>query len=123
MSWTYSGNPANSQVDECRFLLGDTNESAPIMQDEEIQYIIDTYGSNENQVLYQLQQSLQGTLREVLVHNQKTPLKDLSTLRSKLIATRLSLLLLGYLFLSMHTQRYSEKECRIILRIHLLKIW
>ena len=54
MSWTYSGNPANSQVDECRFLLGDTNESEPIMQDEEIQYIIDTYGSNKNQVLYQL---------------------------------------------------------------------
>lgn len=54
MSWTYSGNPANSQIDECRFLLGDTNESEPIMQDEEIQYIIDMYEGNKNQVLYQL---------------------------------------------------------------------
>lgn len=54
MSWTYSGNPADSKLAECRFLLGDTIESEPIMQDEEIQYIIDTYGDNENQVFYQL---------------------------------------------------------------------
>lgn len=54
MSWTYSGNPANSQIDECRFLLGDTNVSEPIMQDEEIQYIIDMYEGNKNQILYQL---------------------------------------------------------------------
>lgn len=54
MSWTYSGNPANNQIDECRFLLGDTNESEPIMQDEEIQYIIDMYEGNKNQILYQL---------------------------------------------------------------------
>lgn len=54
MSWTYSGNPANNQIDECRFLLGDTNESEPIMQDEEIQYIIDMYEDNKNQILYQL---------------------------------------------------------------------
>lgn len=54
MSWTYSGDPANSQVDECRFLLGDTVATEPIMQDEEIQYIIDTYGPNRNKILYQL---------------------------------------------------------------------
>ena len=34
MSWSYSGNPAASKLDECRFLLGDVNEAAPIMQDE-----------------------------------------------------------------------------------------
>lgn len=54
MSWSYSGNPASSKMDECRFLLGDTNEYAPIMQDEEIQYILDTFGGNQNQVMYQL---------------------------------------------------------------------
>ena len=54
MSWSYSGNPADSTLDECRFLIGDTNESDPIMQDEEIKYIIDTYGPNENQIKYQL---------------------------------------------------------------------
>lgn len=54
MSWNYSGNPADSKKDEYRFLLGDTDMSAPIMQDEEIQYIIDTYGDNPDQVAYEL---------------------------------------------------------------------
>lgn len=54
MSWTYSGNPASSILDECRFLTGDTNKDAPIMQDEEIQYLIDTYGSNTNKLKYEL---------------------------------------------------------------------
>lgn len=54
MSWTYSGNPTSSPIDECRFLLGDTRESEPIMQDEEIQYIIDACNGNKNQALYQL---------------------------------------------------------------------
>lgn len=54
MSWSYSGNPADSKLDECRFLIGDTNEDEPIMQDEEIQYIIDTYEGNDNQIMYQL---------------------------------------------------------------------
>lgn len=54
MSFTYSGNPAKSQLDECRFLISDTNESQPIMQDEEISYIIDTYGSNKAALRYHL---------------------------------------------------------------------
>lgn len=54
MSWSYSGNPASSMLDECRFLLGDTIEAEPIMQDEEIQYIIDSYSPNKDQVMYQL---------------------------------------------------------------------
>lgn len=54
MSWSYSGNPASSQLDECRFILGDTVQSAPIMQNEEIQYIIDTYGTNKNALMYHL---------------------------------------------------------------------
>ena len=54
MSWSYSGDPRKSKVDEYRFLLGDTDKSAPIMQDEEIQYIIDTYGDNPDQAKYEL---------------------------------------------------------------------
>lgn len=54
MSWSYSGDPANSSLDECRFLLGDINEDEPIMQDEEIQYLIDTYGNNKDNLMYQL---------------------------------------------------------------------
>lgn len=54
MSFSYSGNPADSPLDECRFLLGDTNEAEPILQDEEIEYIIDQAGSNHDMLCYEL---------------------------------------------------------------------
>lgn len=54
MSWSYSGDPAGSLLDECRFLIGDTNEAMPIMQDEEIQYLISQFGTNENKLRYEL---------------------------------------------------------------------
>lgn len=54
MSFSYSGDPSASTLDEARFLLGDTNVEAPIMQDEEIQYIIDTYPAGSNTFKYQL---------------------------------------------------------------------
>lgn len=54
MSWSYSGDPADSLLDASRFMLGDTIQSDPLMQDEEIQFILDTYGENQYQVYYQL---------------------------------------------------------------------
>lgn len=56
MSFTYSGDPSHSDLDEARFLIGDTDDKSPIMQDEEIQYIINTYGSGKlsNNVKFQL---------------------------------------------------------------------
>lgn len=55
MSWSYSGDPTTSKLDEYRFLIADTDSTAPIMQNEEIQYIIDTYGeANTVKVLYHL---------------------------------------------------------------------
>lgn len=54
MSFTYSGDPGASPLDAARFLIGDTDESAPIMQNEEIQYILDTYGEDTNTSRYQL---------------------------------------------------------------------
>ena len=53
MSWTYSGNPSDSQLSEIRFIIGDTNEAEPIMQDEEIEYLITEYGNNRNLLMYQ----------------------------------------------------------------------
>lgn len=53
MSWNYSGNPASSPVDELRFVIGDTNSAEPIMQDEELQYLITEYGKNRNMLMYQ----------------------------------------------------------------------
>lgn len=54
MSWTYSGDPQYSLRDECRFLIGDTNPAEPIMQDEEIEYLISAANGNKNVLLYQL---------------------------------------------------------------------
>ena len=53
MTWSYSGNPASSDLDRYRFLLSDTNPDEPILQDEEIGFILDTHAS-ENMRLYQL---------------------------------------------------------------------
>jgi len=54
MTWTYSGDPSSSQLDELRFVVGDTRSDEPIMQNEEIQYLINTYASSNNQLMYQL---------------------------------------------------------------------
>lgn len=54
MSWSYSNDPTNSKLDECRFIIGDTNPKAPIMQDEEIEYLISTTGDNEDRLRYEL---------------------------------------------------------------------
>jgi len=50
MTWTYTGftDPLFAQIDEVRLLIGDTNSSDQQLQDEEIQYYIDTYGPGIN---------------------------------------------------------------------------
>jgi hypothetical protein len=40
MTWTYSGDPTLSTRDQVRFLIGDTNSSTPIFQDEEIDWLL-----------------------------------------------------------------------------------
>ena len=40
MSYTYSGNPATSPVDETHFLLGNTDPSSPIATDEECAFAL-----------------------------------------------------------------------------------
>ena len=40
MTWTYSGDPAFSDKDEVRYLIGDTTSSEPFVQDEEIAYAL-----------------------------------------------------------------------------------
>ena len=54
MSFTYSGDPQTSKLDECRFLIGDTDENESIMQDEEIQFLISEAGDNDNKLKYEL---------------------------------------------------------------------
>ena len=53
MVWTYSGDPSLSELDKYRFLIGDTIATEPVLQNGEIQFIIDSYTSN-NTRLYRL---------------------------------------------------------------------
>ncbi|NLD21613.1 MAG: hypothetical protein GX664_03905 [Bacteroidales bacterium] len=53
MAWSYSGDPKTSEKDKYRFLIGDTNVDDPILQDEEIEFIISEH-PNHNMRLYQL---------------------------------------------------------------------
>jgi hypothetical protein len=41
-TWTYSGDPADSDLDHVRFLIGDTNENEQKLQDAEVQFAIDS---------------------------------------------------------------------------------
>jgi hypothetical protein len=43
MSFSYSGAPSNSDLDEVRFYLGDTDPDDVLLQDEEVQFIIDKW--------------------------------------------------------------------------------
>lgn len=43
MTFSYSGNPGNSTLDEVRFLIQDTDSSDPLLTNEEINYLIGVY--------------------------------------------------------------------------------
>lgn len=45
MTWNYSGDPSDSQLDEVRFLIGDTDTTDQLLQDAEINYLLTTEGS------------------------------------------------------------------------------
>ncbi len=40
MNWNYSGNPQDSDRDEVRFLMGDTDETDQLVSDQEVAYAI-----------------------------------------------------------------------------------
>lgn len=40
MTWTYTSNPTTEARDEVRLLVGDTDATAPLVQDEEIGYAL-----------------------------------------------------------------------------------
>lgn len=45
MGWSYSHNPSSSAKDEVRFLVGDTKISQPLLEDEEITYLLKQYNN------------------------------------------------------------------------------
>lgn len=47
MSWSYSGDPSQSTLDQVRFLIGDTDDTDPQLSNEEIQFQIAQHESPE----------------------------------------------------------------------------
>lgn len=45
MSWSYS-DPSGSREDAVRFMIGDTTEADPLLQDEEITFVLANEGTN-----------------------------------------------------------------------------
>jgi hypothetical protein len=45
LTWSYSGNPAASDLDAVRFYVGDTNTSRQLLQDEEVNFTIAEHGN------------------------------------------------------------------------------
>jgi hypothetical protein len=45
VSWSYSGDPGASDLDEVRFLIGDTDTDDQQLSDEEINYLLTSTGS------------------------------------------------------------------------------
>jgi len=43
MTWTYSGNPGASALDEVRFLIQDTDVNDQLLSNEELNYLISVY--------------------------------------------------------------------------------
>lgn len=43
MTFSYSGNPGASSLDEVRFLIQDTDSGEPLLTDEEINYLLGVY--------------------------------------------------------------------------------
>ena len=46
MTFTYSGNPGDSALDEVRFLIQDTDTNDQLLSDEEINYLLDAYNDD-----------------------------------------------------------------------------
>lgn len=46
MTWTYSSNPSASDLDEVRFLVGDTDTTSQLVTNEEITYAVAEEGDN-----------------------------------------------------------------------------
>ena len=55
MTWSYSGDPARSELDKYRFIIGDTDENDKLLLDAEINYILNTF-DDHNLRLYNLYQ-------------------------------------------------------------------
>lgn len=54
MTWTYTGDPSVSTRDQIRFLIGDTDSTDPLLQDEEIEWTLTNAGGSIYQAAHDL---------------------------------------------------------------------
>ena len=52
MSFSYTGNPGDNDIDTVRFYCQDTSDVDPLLSDEEIQYLIDKWSENTQSLIY-----------------------------------------------------------------------
>ena len=52
MSWSYSGDPASSDKDAVRFWVQDTDQSVPLLSDEEIDYLLSMWTPQYGSVIF-----------------------------------------------------------------------
>lgn len=52
MSWSYSGDPADSQLDELRFIIQDTDTGLQLLSDEELGYLIGVWMPKYDSIIY-----------------------------------------------------------------------
>lgn len=52
MSFSYSGDPSDSNIDAVRFYLQDTDEDNPLLSDEEIEFIYDDWYEVNRSLVY-----------------------------------------------------------------------
>jgi len=52
VSWTYSGDPSTSDLDAVRFWMQDIDERRQLLQNEDINYLLNTWMPNVNSVVF-----------------------------------------------------------------------
>ena len=60
MAWSYSGNPADSEKDAVRFLIGDTDTDDQLLSDAEINYVIVESGGSIYQAAHDAAYAIAG---------------------------------------------------------------
>ena len=87
MTWSYSGDPSTSELDEYRFLIGDTNPSEPLLQNEEITYVLNITTSF-NLRMYKLYNAIVDNLARAIKRSLGPQMED-PTERTKFFQEKL----------------------------------
>ena len=68
MPFTYSGNPGYSAKDLTRYLLGDTDPAEPLLQDQEIIWVLSQYNNTPMNAAIVTTDAMSATLKARMIH-------------------------------------------------------